>query len=114
MTETEFKHDDKLCELATYLFTTFDPHFLNVANNMARDMELQTGFVIERLALTHMAELAADEEIAGGVIPKLMMEFMPGMTAEEFYTNWKDNKVRQARADETLAENMKRKQDKAK
>ena len=106
MTETEFKHDDNLCELATYLFTTFDPHFLNVAARMARDLELQTGFVIERLALAHMAELAAEETLAGGTIPKLMPEFAPGMTATQFYDSWLSNKVKQARADETLAKRM--------
>lgn len=103
----ECKHDSDLYQSALYLFVNFDPHFLQVCNNMAKDMELRTAFIIERLALAHLAELAADEELAGGTIPKLMPQFAPGMTGTEFYDNWKSNLVRLARADETLAEHMK-------
>jgi hypothetical protein len=100
------KHDEGLYQSALYLFVTFDPKFLKVANDMAKDMELRTSFVIERLALAHLAELAANEELAGRTIPKIMNEFAPGMDAETFYQSWKDNKVKQANADRDLADRM--------
>jgi hypothetical protein len=87
----------KLFKTSILLYLNLNDDFKNAMQAMAKDMGLTYPFVIERLALSHLAEMAAAEELAGGHMPRALNEFTPGQTAREFYDSWKDNKVKQAR-----------------
>ena len=89
--------NSKTIESGIYLITTFSPEFLNLANGIAKNLNLKTAFVVERFALAHLAERAAESELAGGTIPRTMLELAPGLDAEAFYTHWKSEKIRQVK-----------------
>jgi hypothetical protein len=96
----------KVTSEALRFYLDFDPKFMNMVECFAHDLQVKPSFVIERMALAHYAEMAAEEELAGQPLPKALMEFAPGMDAEQFYDYWKSSKVKQANADLDLAGRM--------
>jgi len=95
-----------LFRVSVIFYAGLSMDFKDSMQRIADNLHVQPTFAIERLALAHLAEMAADEEIAGGPIPRALQEFAPGQTANQFYDAWKERKVKFSQADQRLADRM--------
>lgn len=82
---------------AIELLIGFDSEFLGFAERYARDLGITASMLIERAALCHIAERAADEEFYGQPSPEALIEYAPnpGITARQFFDNEVENRVNQ-------------------
>jgi predicted transcriptional regulator len=87
----------KLFRVSVLFYAGLSMDFKDSMQRIADNLHVLPTFVIERLALAHLAEMAADEEIAGQPIPKAIMELAPGLSSQQFYDAWKAQKVKQLR-----------------
>ena len=95
----------RLFKNAVAFYLLFDDEFLGMAQKMAGDLGLSTSFVIERLSLVTLAEMAADEGTAGEPIQRLLVEFTPGLSAQQFFDSWKNNKIEQLKRQRRVVNN---------
>ena len=84
----------------------FSDDFKLAIYRLAEDLGVTPSHVIEHLALAYWARMAGKEEVAGHPISKELAVFVPGLSAQQFFQERKDEEVKEIQSINRLKQDM--------